>query len=194
MIRAACAASLLALSLLAWMLSDTDGHTAIAFSFVGHGSLALAVGLYAYATWGPVRMSGEEAELYKLAFSSLPRRDFVKIAALGRWEEFSPGDRLIRSGERVDRVRVLLRGRVRAEVNGAEVGSVGPGELVGSTPALTDTEAWGDAVAIEPGRALSWEVGSLEALLEGKPELRSALQGIVSRDLALKLQRLTQRR
>lgn len=193
MIRIACAAAILALAVLVVMLSRTDASTAIAFALVGHGSLALAVGLYVYSTWGPVRMSEEEAKLYRLVFSSLGRREFVKIAALGRWQDFSPGDRLIRNGQRPERVWVLLRGRVRYEVDGEEIGSVGPGEIVGTTVALNNTEAWGDAIASEPGRSLAWEIGPLEKVLQNKPEVRAALQAIVSQDLARKIQRLTQR-
>jgi len=190
-IRAACAAAIVALAMLAWMLRHTNGHTAIAFSFLGHGSLALAVGLYAYAMWGPIRMSEEETELYHLVFSSLGRRDFARIAALGNWENFSPGDALVRKGQRTNRIWVLLRGRVRYEVDGQEIGSVGPGEIVGATVAFADAVAWGDAIASETVRCLEWATGPLETQLKDKPGVRAALQAIISQDLAQKIQQLT---
>jgi CRP/FNR family cyclic AMP-dependent transcriptional regulator len=193
MTRATCTAAIVALAVLAWMLVYTDGQTAITFSFLGHGSLALALGLYAYATWGPVRMSKEEAALYRLVFSSLRRRDFARIAAFGNWEDFSLGDALIRKGESPDRIWVLLRGRVRYEVDGQEIGSVGPGEIVGASVAFADAVAWGDAIASEPVRCLEWTTGTLETQLENRVEVRAALQAIISQDLAHKIQQLARR-
>ena len=60
MIRFACALALFALALLVAMLLETEAFTAISFSFLAHPALALAIGLYAWRTWGRVRMSDEE--------------------------------------------------------------------------------------------------------------------------------------
>ena len=60
MIRLACALALFALALLVWMLLETDAFTAISFSFLAMPALALAIGLYAWRTWGPARTSNEE--------------------------------------------------------------------------------------------------------------------------------------
>ncbi len=60
MIRLACALTLFALALLVLMLLETDGFTAISFSFLAHPALALAIGLYAWRTWGSARTSDEE--------------------------------------------------------------------------------------------------------------------------------------
>ena len=60
MIRLACALALFALALLVAMLLETAASTAISFSFLAHPALALAIGIYAWCTWGPGRTGDEE--------------------------------------------------------------------------------------------------------------------------------------
>jgi CRP-like cAMP-binding protein len=48
-----------------------------------------------------------------------------------------------------------------------------------------------DAVAIEPVRAVSWEVVTLQRYLEAHPETRVAMLRHLSRDLAGKLERMS---
>ncbi len=193
MIRAACALTLFALAFLVAMLVRTDASTAIGLSFLGAPALALAIGLYAYFALGPVRMSTDEMGLYELAFSSLAKRDFLRLVALGAWQDVQPGARLIRKGDRPDIVWVLLRGRVAWEVDGRTVGELGPGQIVGSSLVLTGEESTGDAVAAEPARALAWPVETLGRVLEKRLRMRAAFQAIVSQDLARKVQMLANR-
>ena len=112
MIRLAALAILLALATLLALLGRTEAGTAIAFSFVGHPLLVVGLGLYAYARWRPVEMSADERALYRLAFSSMGERAFVDLMALGTWSEASAGAHLLRVGERVAQIMVLLTGRV----------------------------------------------------------------------------------
>jgi CRP-like cAMP-binding protein len=192
-IRLACGLALVALALLVAMLANTEASTAISFSFIAHPALALAIGLYVYLTWGPVRMSDDEQELYELSFSALGRRDFVQLAASGRWEDIPAGEKLFRVGDRVDSVWVLLRGVIAAEVDGERLGELGPGGSAGTTMIVTREPSPIDAIAIEPCRALVWHVETVMRLLEKKPNVRAALQGAVSLDLARKVQALTKR-
>ncbi len=193
MIRLACALALFALALLVSMLAKTEASTAISFSFLAHPALALAIGLYVYLTWGPVRMSDEEKELYKLSFSALERRDFVQLAASGRWEDIPAGEKIFRKGDRPDSVWVLLRGRIAAEADGERLGELGPGGIAGATMIVTREPSPVDAIAIERCRALVWHVETVEKLLERKPKVRAALQAAVSLDLARKVQTLAKR-
>ena len=191
MIRVACALVLLSLATLLAMITRTEASTAIAFSFVGHGTLALALGLYAYYLWGPVRMRPEERGLYDLAFASLEPREFLNLVALGTWEDASPGERIISTGERPDHLRVLLSGKVSWKIQGGAAGELAPGQLIGSAIVVAQEPSRGEAVAVEPCRMLSWNIKTVELVLDKKPRVRAALQAIVSQDLARKVQTLT---
>jgi CRP-like cAMP-binding protein len=193
MIRALCALVLGSLALLIAMLLKTEASTAIPFSFLAMPVLALAIALYAYYTWGPVRMNDEERRLYELAFSSLEQRDFVRLVALGTWQDAQRGEKLIHTGEHPEVVRVLLSGKVSLQVAGETLGELGPGRLVGSALILTDEPSQGDVIAVEPTRVLAWPTETLGRVLEKKPRVRSALQAIVSEDLARKVQALSSR-
>ncbi len=193
MIRLACALALFALALLVAMLTETDAFTAISFSFLAHPALALAIGLYAWLTWGPIHMIDEEKELYDLSFSSLDRRDFVQLVASGRWEDIPEGAKIFRRGDRPDSIRVLLRGKISAETDGERLGEFGPGLIAGATQAVTGEPSPVDAIAIEPCRVLVWQVETVKQLLERKPKLRAAFQEAVSVDLARKVQTLANR-
>ena len=171
----------------------TEASTAISFSFLAHPALALAIGLYVYLTWGPVRMSDDEQEIYDLAFSALGRRDFVRLAASGSWEDIPAGEKLFRKGDRPDSVWLLLRGKIAAEADGERLGELGPGGIAGATMAVTEEPSSVDAIALEPCRALVWNVETVKRLLESRPEARAAVQGAVSLDLAKKIQALADR-
>ena len=65
-----------------------------------------------------------------------------------------------------------------------------PGHLVGSSLALTGLPSPVDATFTEPARYMSWPLSSLRAFVDKRPEMRVTLQGLVSRDLAGKMERL----
>jgi len=48
-----------------------------------------------------------------------------------------------------------------------------------------------DAVAVEPVRAIRWEIGTLERYLTAHPETRIIMQRHLARDLAVKMDLLT---
>ena len=192
MIRLSAALSAGALLFAIWLMVDTGAQAAMAFSFVGGPMLAAGVALYAWVQFRPVRMTGDERALYDLSFSDLRPRDFVRFVALGEWRSAESGDVLIRMGDEVAAVLVLLAGRVEFEREGKTIGQVGPGELIGSATMLVGEVAWGNAVAKAPCRYLSLAAGEVRPWLERNPPARIALQATVSRDLAEKLQRVTQ--
>ena len=92
MIRVVALLVLVALATQIAMLADTNAGTAILFSFLGSGVLGLAIALYAYSRWRPVRMSADERALYDLAFRDLGAREFVDLVVLGSWDEAEPGE------------------------------------------------------------------------------------------------------
>ena len=192
MIRLAALLVLVSLGTVFSVMAHTDSASAITFSFVGAPLLGLGIAVYAYHLWRPVQMTADERALYKLAFEALGAREFLALMVLGHWGEADAGQYLFRQGDRPEEIRVLLSGVVSVEVGGEELTRLGPGQMIGATFILTETEAWGDGVVVEPARFMSWPIATLQRVLEKKPRVRASLNAIVSRDLAEKLRVLTQ--
>lgn len=138
----------------------------------------------------PVKLTPDEEEVRRLAFAELPSRKVLQLVSLGSWTTAAPGDRLIEYGTAPGAIALVIRGKVRVSKDGRALGELGAGDVVGSALVLSGAPAEVDAVTLEPVRALSWEVATLQRYLEADPETRIVFQGHLTRDLAGKLRRL----
>ena len=191
MIRVATILVMLGLLTALGVMLDSNADTAMLFTFVGHPLVGAGIALYVWSIVRPVRMSALERELYELSFSDLRPRDFVRLVSLGQWRSAQVGDMIVRQGEELSEVLVLLSGEVELEVDGEQIGSAGAGELVGASIVLTGEPAWGNAKAISECRYLALPMADVQPWVEQNPAARVALQATVSRDLAEKLRRVT---
>jgi hypothetical protein len=132
----------------------------------------------------PVKLTAEEEEVRRLAFEDLPPRKVLQVLSVGSWITGESGERMIRRGERLGNISLIVRGTVRVTRNEVVLGDLVAGNLVGSALLLSGTPAEVDAVAMEPVRALRWEVETLERYLVANPEVRIVLQRHLARDLA----------
>jgi CRP-like cAMP-binding protein len=139
----------------------------------------------------PVKLTSEEEEIRRLAFQDLPHRKVLQVLSIGSWTTLDVGARLIESGKRPDAVSLIVRGKVRVAKGGRVLGELVAGDFVGSALILSGIPADVDAVTVEPGRAMRWEVGALERYLAANPETRTVLLKQVARDLAGKMERVT---
>ena len=138
----------------------------------------------------PVTLSPDERTLYDMGFHSLTPRDFVALVMVGAWNDATTGDKMMREGQPVSSVCIAIRGAVRIHGQGRDLGVLEPGHVVGSAVALTGKVSPFDATFTEPGRYISWPLAKVRRFTEGRPELQSALQHLVSQDLARKVERL----
>ncbi|HEY1958293.1 MAG TPA: cyclic nucleotide-binding domain-containing protein [Polyangiaceae bacterium] len=135
----------------------------------------------------PVVLDPDSLELYKLAFRSLKPREFVKVVKLARWTQVASGERIVAKGEDLDRIMVVVSGRVRVEPAAGAGIELRPGCFVGEMSFMTGERPNADVVAIEPTRLVTWPQKDLRALLESAVELRAAVQGVLGADLIAKL-------
>jgi CRP-like cAMP-binding protein len=138
----------------------------------------------------PVVLSEDERKLYDLGFQSLRLREFVSLTLVGEWKSASAGERVLIEGEPVSRLCVAITGRADVRKQGQRIGALEPGHLIGTALALTGTPSPVEAAFSEPARYISWPLSSLRTFVDKRPDLRVTLQGLVSRDLASKLERL----
>jgi CRP-like cAMP-binding protein len=75
-----------------------------------------------------------------------------------------------------------------------DLGSIAPGQVIGTALALVGAPSPFDATFSGDARYICWPVTNLRTFLDKRPELRSAIQRLVNRDLAHKLERLASSR
>jgi len=138
----------------------------------------------------PVVLSADEQKLYDLDFRALRPREFVSLALVGEWKSAAPGEKILSEGEAASRLCIAIAGSAEVRRRGQHVGVVEPGQIIGTALALSGTASPVDVTFTEPGRYMSWPLASLHRFVETKPDLRVTLQGLVSRDLAVKVERL----
>ena len=139
----------------------------------------------------PVKLTPEEEDVRRLVFADLPPRKVLQVLSIGSWTTAETGERLIEQGKCAEAISLVVRGRVRVTRDERVLGDLVAGNIVGSALLLSGVPADVDAVAVEPVRAIRWEVGTLERYLTAHPETRIIMQRHLARDLAGKMDLLT---
>ena len=159
------------------------------------GAVFTAINLYQivllYMERRPVRLSEDEQKLYHMAFGSLRPREFVSLLLAGEWKTAAAGDTILDQGKPVSSICVLLSGSLRVRKDGKDLMLLKPGYLIGTGVALSGQVSPIGAAFTEPARYFSWPLTNLRVFLEKRPELRQALQSLLNRDLAAKLDELS---
>ena len=117
----------------------------------------------------PVKLTPEEEEVRRLAFEDLPPRKVLQVLSVGSWTTVATGERMLERGKCPEAISLIVRGTVRVASNEGVLGDLVAGNLVGSALQLSGAPAEVDAVAIEPVRALRWEVETLERSVTANP-------------------------
>jgi hypothetical protein len=61
----------------------------------------------------PVILNDKEEELCRVAFGSIDKRDFLKMASLARWVDLSPGEAIVEKGHQICEAIVLISGETK---------------------------------------------------------------------------------
>ena len=138
-----------------------------------------------------VKLTPEEEDIRRLVFRDLPPRKVLQVLSIGSWTTLEVGQRLIEKGKLPETVSLIVRGKVRVTRDGRVLADLIAGDFVGSALILSGIPAEADAVTVEPGRAMRWEVGALERYLTANPETRTVILQHLARDLAAKVERVT---
>ena len=116
----------------------------------------------------PVKLTPEE-EVRRLVFRDLPPRTVLQVLSIGFWTTAETGERLIEHGKGLEAISLVVRGNVRVTRDDRIFGELVAGHLVGSAILLSGVTADVDAVAVEPIRAVRWEVETPERYLAANP-------------------------
>jgi CRP-like cAMP-binding protein len=136
----------------------------------------------------PVKLTPDEEGVCQLVFQmDLPPRKVLQVLSIAAWTIAAAGERLLERGASAHAISLIFSGKVRVTREKQVLGDLGAGNIVGSALILTGAPADVDAVAVEPVRAVRWEVEPLERYLAGNPETRVVMQKYLARDLAAQL-------
>jgi CRP-like cAMP-binding protein len=135
----------------------------------------------------PVVLSDKEAQLYRVAFSSIDKRDFLRLVSLVRWADCSPGEVILEKGAQIAEAIVLVSGSVEAIHSSKSRVAIRPGQLIGDVSAYSGLANPVDIVACDTVALAKWDLRHLREFTASRPDLRASLLRIVSADLAAKL-------
>jgi hypothetical protein len=135
----------------------------------------------------PVVLSDKEEQLYRVAFSSIDKREFLRLVSLARWVDCSPGEVILEKGQQIADAIVLISGNVEVILGSKTRLAVRPGQLIGDVSAYSGMASPVDVVARDTGTLAKWDLQHIREFTASRPELRASLLRIVSMDLATKL-------
>ena len=133
----------------------------------------------------PVVLSEREEELYRLAFNSIDKRDFLKLASLVQWVDCSASEVILKKGQPFSDAIVLISGVIEATLNDKTIFQFRPGQLIGNAYSGLANPA--EVVARSPARLAKWDREHLIEFTARRPELRARLLEIGRSDLAAKI-------
>jgi len=135
----------------------------------------------------PVVLSDKEEELYRVAFRSIDKREFLRLVNLAQWLDCSPGEVILKKGQHVSDAVVLVSGELEAVLVNKTRMALRPGQLIGDVSAYSGLASPVDVVACGPAALVKWDLQHLREFTASRPELRANFLRIVSADLAAKL-------
>jgi Popeye protein conserved region len=135
----------------------------------------------------PVILSKKEEELHRVAFATVDKREFLKMASLARWIELPPGMLIFRKDHRISDAVILLSGEIDAVLDSKVIWVYRPGQLIGNVSAYSGLVSPVDVVTRGQTRLAMWDMEQMAEFAANRPELRAQLLHIMSTDLAAKL-------
>ena len=139
----------------------------------------------------PVVFNDKEEELHRVAFSSIDKREFLRLVSLAQWVVCPPGEVILKKGQQISDAVVLISGEVEAVLGSKTRMALRPGQLIGDVGAYSGLASPVDVVACGPSALAKWDLQQLREFMASRPELRANFLRIVSADLATKLRDAT---
>lgn len=139
----------------------------------------------------PVVLCEKEHQLYRIAFTSIEKKEFLALINLARWVDCSPGEVILDKGQPISDVIVLISGEVEAVFASGTRMAFRPGQLIGDVSVYSGLASPVNVVARSYGTVVKWDWQRLLEFAAGRPTLRAKLLMLVSTDLATKLREIT---
>ena len=180
-------------AIIAWLGWHAAGAMALPAAF-----LVVIVGLV-QSLGGAFRdrraeLSDDEELFAQGPLAGLGRAEVRRFLDQGMWVSGRTGDVLTREGDPVGALTWLASGAAEVIAHGAEVGTVGPGQLVGEATILSIDPATATVRLTEDSHFWCAPAKALTAYLAAQPRTRAALERGFSISLKDKLKQMNRRR
>jgi NADH:ubiquinone reductase (H+-translocating) len=151
-------------------------------------------GVLAWLLWRAVYLSkfpGLDRKIRILADWTMDNflpRDITQVRifspAAVRQEHFEPGESLFEQGDVGDRIHFVIDGEAAIEVDGHEVATAGPGEVIGEIALVTDSPRTATVRAKTALDTASFSRETFHALVAHFPGVNEAMREVMARHLA----------
>jgi len=112
-------------------------------------------------------------------FAGLDRTELQRVADCAEELEVQPGDQLLREGSYAFEFFALTRGSAAVVCDGAQVASLGPGDVFGELAALSHGQRVASVVATAPGTVLFIRAQDFRHFAEEMPVLGNRIRVLV---------------
>jgi hypothetical protein len=136
-----------------------------------------------------VSFTDEERELYETLFRSFRPGEFLKMIRIAKWRNAKPGEILLREGDSVDGVGLIMEGSAEVTLRGEDRARLGDLDLFGEMGYLSGEPATGTVKAQTPIRYVWWNKEELTGFFKKHPSLKVGYHSVVTDDLRKKLLR-----
>ncbi|GAQ87613.1 hypothetical protein KFL_003650040 [Klebsormidium nitens] len=139
-----------------------------------------------------VEFSSDELDVFELEFQrhGVTACQFKKLMryAEAEWRELPTDHVILKQGDQVDDIYLIISGCAEVTVNGGAVGQVQRGSLVGETALLAKGHLAGATVTtLVPTKVVVWDKHKLRQVLANDPSLILSVSATINSDLATKL-------
>lgn len=129
----------------------------------------------------------EELYLKKSTFPSLHDAQFRQLLDIGVKVESESDETLIKQGQPVERIYMMMSGEAVVEKEGHVINSCSPGMFLGEMSFLSGEPATASVITKGHSRYIMWHQKDLKDLMNRQRGLKARLQNIFSVDLIKKL-------
>ena len=113
------------------------------------------------------------------AFAGLPERELDAVASVASEREFAAGDTVISEGDFGHSLFLIEGGSAEILIDGKQVGSAGPGDVVGEVAVLASGRRTASVVATSPLSVLALFKRDVWALEREAPEAARRLRAAI---------------
>jgi len=134
-----------------------------------------------------VDFSEEEKELYQTVFLTFSPVEFMKLLRVSEWKTAPASQLLTVEGEEVPSIMLIYNGLVSVISGGKEVAQLKDGQFIGEMSFIRGGNASATCKTLQETRYLCIPKTNLHQLLNRNPAMHTAVQTVLSADLAKKL-------
>ncbi|MEM7091829.1 MAG: cyclic nucleotide-binding domain-containing protein [Actinomycetota bacterium] len=149
----------------------------------------LSTSVRVYQLWReqqPIELTREQEEMHRVAFSTLDRREFLRVWNTGAELTFHSAPLMVEHRS-VDRLALILDGEASVTLEGVELARLDRGSFAGEMAFATGVDASATVRPDGPVRAMVWSTGMLRDLVAENPDLSYKLERVISGELVAKL-------